>query len=125
MAKLIYNDKVYTSFFDAVDKYVLHDRQVSIAISSKPTFKGSTFEQLAPPRWLRDGYKKTKKITKEDFERIYYEEVLSKLDPILVYMELKGKVLLCWEKRGYFCHRHLVMKWLKESLGEESIGGEL
>ena len=35
MAKLIYNDKVYTSFFSAVDKYVMTNRQVSIGVVSK------------------------------------------------------------------------------------------
>jgi hypothetical protein len=26
---------------------------------------------------------------------------------------------LCWEKKGKFCHRHLVAKWFKEKLGIE------
>jgi uncharacterized protein (DUF488 family) len=30
-----------------------------------------------------------------------------------VAQALEGKVLLCYEKSGDFCHRHLVAEWLR------------
>ena len=96
----------------------------ALAIWAPGTFKGSTYESLAPSRELKDAYR-TEEITAKQFEEIYYETVLSKLDPLTVYNDLKGKILCCWETRRQFCHRHLVIKWLKEELGDNVIGGEL
>lgn len=124
MAKLIYNDKIYTSFFNAVDRYVMLDRQVSIALSSPRSYKGSHCRLLAPTPELLKGYKNGE-ITKEQYEVIYYETTLALLNPLEIYEMLKGKVLLCWEKKGVFCHRHLVIRWLRDNLGEGVIGGEL
>ncbi len=36
-------------------------------------------------------------------------------DPIKVGKELQGMILLCYEKTGDFCHRHLVAEWLREA----------
>ena len=49
----------------------------------------------------------------------YYKQVLSKLDPQLVYNDLKYDVLLCYEEGTEFCHRHLVAEWLNLLLDVE------
>ena len=61
------------------------------------------------------------------YTRRYQAEVLDKLDPVAVVMDLdrlcylpEGPVeaiLLCWEPPGAFCHRRLVAEWLERSLG--------
>ena len=56
-------------------------------------------------------------ITKEAYTQRYYNETLSKLDPQKVYNDLDGKILLCHEPPGAFCHRQLVARWLESSLG--------
>jgi hypothetical protein len=38
------------------------------------------------------------------------------LNPVRVADELEGKVLLCWELPGQFCHRRLVAEWLEKNL---------
>ena len=45
-----------------------------------------------------------------------FAAILSRLDPEIVAEDVKGKILLCWEKPGDFCHRRLVAEWLKEEL---------
>ena len=55
-------------------------------------------------------------ITKETYVERYYNETLSKLDPQKVYNDLDGKILLCHEPSGEFCHRRLVARWLEDSL---------
>jgi len=51
------------------------------------------------------------------FEKVYYEEVLKDLNPMKVYVDLgQNAVLLCWEKSGDFCHRHIVADWLSKAL---------
>lgn len=43
----------------------------------------------------------------------YWKQVLSKLDPLEVYNDLDGLVLLCYEKNDEFCHRHIVAEWFE------------
>ena len=58
----------------------------------------------------------------EHYERAYSFKVLRKLDANEIYKDLyelsngKDVVLLCYEKRGDFCHRHLLAKFLEEKL---------
>ena len=48
----------------------------------------------------------------------YNETVLSKLDPNKVVEELgDGAVMLCYEKPGDFCHRHLIADWIEVNTG--------
>lgn len=124
MAKTIYYDKVYTANFWTVDKHVFPNRQVSISIKTPSDFKGEYYKDLNPTDELLSDYK-SEKISWEQYTEIYYSDVLSKLDPLKVYNDLKGKVMCCWCAKGDFCHRHLVIRWLKENLGEQVVGGEL
>ncbi len=70
--------------------------------------------QLAPPRKeiLEPWY--SSKLTYKGFTELYYEHVLSKLDPHIVVEELgPDPILICYEKVGEFCHRHIVADWLR------------
>lgn len=52
------------------------------------------------------------------YKRDYAEHVLSRLKPeevVQTIMKLSGgrsAALLCWERKGANCHRHLVADWL-------------
>lgn len=124
MAKIIYNDKVYTSRFNGIDKKVLPRRQISIARGTPPDFSGDKYPSLMP-EWDLITLFKDERINVDEFKEIYYNSVLSKLEPEKVYEDLKGKVICCHESRGEFCHRKLVIEWLKDSLGEDIVGGEV
>jgi hypothetical protein len=89
---------------------------VSIAGRSPLWYTGRNYKKLAPKVWF---FKKYKLDGDEAFYREQYQkEVLDKLDPHTVYNELgENAVLLCWEKSGEFCHRHLVAEWLMKSIG--------
>ena len=58
----------------------------------------------------------------------FIEEVLDKLDPEQVLKELEGFsgvsedniILLCYEKTGTFCHRHLVADWLNQNIKRDN-----
>lgn len=48
----------------------------------------------------------------------YNETVLSKLNPEKVVEELgDNAVMLCYEKPGDFCHRHLIADWIVKNTG--------
>lgn len=76
-------------------------------------YKGRRYMKLAPSWDLI-------KIKDQNiYRRLYYEEVLSKLDPHQVYEDLGGPdaIMLCWESPGKFCHRRIVAEWMGNALG--------
>lgn len=121
---VIDNNKIYTSYFAVVDRYVGSSRQVSIALSTPKGFKGSYFLKLAPTWEILSKYK-AKQISESQYNVMYRDSILYKQDPREVYEALRGKVLCCWEKSGDFCHRHIVLDWLVENLGPNILGGEI
>jgi hypothetical protein len=73
-------------------------------------YTGALYKKLAPP-W------EIVKIENEaTFRRLYHEMVLYHLNPVHVADDLEGKVLLCWELPGQFCHRRQVAEWLEKNL---------
>ena len=53
-------------------------------------------------------------MTDEGEYRRRFARILEKLDVQEVARQLgREAVLLCWEKEGEFCHRHLVADWLR------------
>ena len=114
----------YTSSFDKVKDLIEmgYENFISIAGKTPDWFlekigKDSRFKKLnciAPKYSWRKEWKDGK-LTNEDYEKLYKETVLDKLD----YKELKtsfgwNPVFLCYENSNEFCHRHLFAKWLKE-----------
>lgn len=100
----------------------LKDIEFPIAICGKsPAFyKGPEYKKLAPKYWFFMEYKNGK-ISKETYTEYYYKEVLNKLNPIDVVNDLTKIyntdkfTLLCYEKVGDFCHRHIVADWLTKN----------
>lgn len=68
---------------------------------------------LAPSGELLKAYK-AGEVSKEQYTETFNEQ-LSRLDAQQVGEELEGKILLCYEKAGDFCHRHLVADWLRQN----------
>jgi len=91
---------------------------VSIAGKSPAWYAGKQYKKLAPKYWFFKKYK-------DDVDKGFYiehfkKEVLETLDPQKIYEELgENAILLCWEKPGEFCHRHLVSEWLSKELNIE------
>lgn len=92
-------------------------KAVAISRSQPRGWTGCVFEPLAPS-WRLVQMAKSGAIDEGEYTRRYREEVLSKLDPARVYVDLgEAAVLLCWERPGAFCHRRLVAEWFEEMLG--------
>jgi len=106
-----------TSYFSKLSKLDKnYSNIVSIAAKCPDFYKGREYKKLAPKYWF---FKKYKEDGDSDFYIEQYEkEVLGPLDPREVYKELgEDAVLLCWENKDKFCHRHLVAEWLSNNLG--------
>ena len=111
---------IYTSYFGNVKNILKNNptiELISIARVTLTYFKGIKFSFLAPSYQLLSRYK-TGNITSLEYEEIYFKETLSKINREKFIEEHKSKysnsVLLCYERRDAFCHRHLVSKYLKE-----------
>jgi hypothetical protein len=93
---------------------------ISIANSQPENRNNPVYEPLQPGWDLVNGWK-AGIISDAVYTRLYKQQ-LAKLDANQVYTDLCAlvngnvPVLLCWCKKGTFCHRYLVTEWLKENL---------
>jgi len=101
-----------TSYF----KYYTGDNGVAICIYPPVDWSGCRYPALEPERQAFYAIKNGQ-ITQEQYEKLYRENVLARLNPQDIYNMFKNNVLLCWEDSGVFCHRRIVAKWLYETLG--------
>ena len=104
---------IYTSYYG---KYK-GTQGVAISRTIPYGYKCEVYKPLAPTRRLLQWFSETDKglDAQEQYRQIYYQDVLNHLNPDEVYRALDGKVLLCYEKTGVFCHRHLVAEWLNKN----------
>ena len=114
-----------TSYFAKL-KYIEHP--VSIAGWSPNFYTGPKYTKLSPKKewffkWkeLKNSGQYSDEVIKDAYIKKYNETVLNLLDPHQVYEELcsiygtDDITLLCYEKPGDFCHRHLVAEWLNNA----------
>jgi hypothetical protein len=106
---------IYTSYFAFV-KNIPTEYLVAVAGGVPDGFTGARYRALAPKYdWWREWHDKN--LSNEWYTQKYYETVLSKLNPVDVLRDLDGKIILCWEKPGVFCHRNLIAEWLIKNTG--------
>ena len=115
-------DKVfadYTSYYANVKRLPREVVPISIAGKAPDGWKGLEYKKLAPKWWF---FKEWKKNHDNDYYiRNFKKEVLDKLDPNAIWKELRklsngsSFALICYEKPGDFCHRHLVADWFKKN----------
>ena len=108
---------IYTSYF--AGKRYANEQVISIARKTPVSIVVPVYNDLAPAFELVQDYKKNHDQSK--YVLRYTIEVLSKLDPFKVVRDLDNKVMLCYEKPGAFCHRHIVAKWLNVYTGIEIV----
>ena len=117
--------KIYTTYFSKIRLLPGDVVPISISMKSPDWYKGLEYKKLAPKfnffmEWKRNknnGY----------YIDHYYSEVLNKLNPEKVIEdlinlipsdhEINGIALVCYEKPGIFCHRHIVAHWLIKNIG--------
>jgi len=114
--------KIYTSYYGNMRKL---DRAgilpISISLGVPGWFKGSKLSYLAPTRKMLDP-----EMSEEEYIKLY-KGILGRIKVETLREDIsnltRGKdvdiALLCWEKPGDFCHRHLFAEWMKEQTGYE------
>ena len=110
---------IYTSYFAKLSKLPANITPIAICGKSPEWYKGIQYKKLAPKWSFFSVWKQTH--DNEYYIKHFNEEVLNTLNVETVIKELyslAGKnqdtdiVLICYEKPGDFCHRHLVADWL-------------
>ena len=122
--------KLYTSYFARVKKLqeAGYNNLVCVAGYAPKFFydipDARFIPELAPKRcWWRIWHDKFKDNPNspesiEWYTNIYRDTVLSNLNPTNVVGELgDNAVMLCYEKPGDFCHRHLIADWISKNTG--------
>jgi uncharacterized protein YeaO (DUF488 family) len=108
---------IYTSYFAVARNIPISIAQVSIAAKAPDGFAGIQYKKLAPSWSIYKEYKESGDTTR--YTKRYTEEILGNLKQDDVIEDLSkftstyNVVLLCYEKTGSFCHRHIVSEWLE------------
>ena len=88
-------------------------------------FTGNAYTKLAPKKeFWQTWHNNIGKINEEEnnkfYMKEYYKNVLLKLNSKEIIKELSdygnNVILLCYEDKDDFCHRHLVATWLEKKL---------
>lgn len=104
---------ILTSYFAKYRAFPADKEPVCIARWAPKATHYPVLMHLAPSLELLKSYKQS--LINEQQYTEQFNEQLSRLDPKQVGEELEGKILLCYEKTGSFCHRHLVAEWLRNA----------
>lgn len=114
---------IYTSYFANVNKIPPNIVPISISRWSPKWLSWVlSFKDLAPSKEIVTECKSVGMDSNEYTVR-YTSEVLNNLDAKDILYRLsslsngKDIALLCYERPGDMCHRHLVAKWLEQDLG--------
>lgn len=124
---------VYTSYFDKLEDLPTNVIPVSICGAAPEWYKGAQYRKLAPRLAFFQEWKKNH--DNDYYIEHFQSEVICKLSFSRVLADLQLKIpyeirekmcsdvfnnkdvhiaLICYEKPGEFCHRHLVADWFKE-----------
>ncbi len=113
--------KIYTSYYGNLRKLNANNIvPIGISLYTPRYVKVSSIRYVAPHKAMLFGG-----LTKEEYTKLYYKDILSKVDPkrfledVKMLSQGKDVALLCYEKIGDFCHRHLLADWLKKELNIE------
>ena len=108
--------KVYTSYFAKVKEIEKRGiMPINIALYPPRFFFGKSIRYVAPSRSI---LKDTR--SDEEYIRRYKAEILANLDVKRLVADLealsggKDVALLCYEKPGDLCHRHLLADYMNE-----------
>lgn len=117
--------KLYTSYFAKVKQLQESGFNNLVCVAGyAPKFFYDTpnarfYPDLAPRKeWFWEW--KNGHLSNDWYIEKYNETVLSKLNPEKVVEDLgDNAVMLCYEKPGDFCHRHIIADWLHKNTGIE------
>ena len=98
-----------------------HYLKVSISLFRPKEFNGIQINSFAPTKELLSDYKNG--LSEEEYETRYREQI-NKLSDIYAFFKIMAQqangrdiLLLCYEKKNAFCHRHILSDIIFERYG--------
>lgn len=108
----------YTKASRLSNKYYL---KVSISLIRPRDFDGMHIQSFAPSKQLLEDYKNG--LSPEEYETRFREQI-DQLNDIYAFFKIMAKqakgrniLLLCYEKKNAFCHRHILSDIIYERYG--------
>ena len=118
---------IFTSYFGNWRKFLGNDlTPISIAKFSPNYVNYKELKLLAPTNDLLHKWRRNS-ISEEQYKKEFFELLSSKsrirnIEEVLIKLDSKGLyVLLCYEKPGEFCHRHLLPEFTSKYLSHLNI----
>ena len=113
---------IYTGNYKNCDSSKYKTYSISGDRGKSVNYNGECYPALAPKLlFWKIWHDNIGKISEEENNKYYVEEywkqVLSKLNPEEIYVNLDNSILLCYENNLEFCHRHIVAAWFEIMLG--------
>ena len=106
---------IFTSYYSNSRNFPTGVKTISISIFPPKWFKADISGiELAPSKELLLATKRGE-VSNAEYEEIYIRETLSSLNPKDIYRKYNGGVFLCYETPEDFCHRQIVLRWLREA----------
>ena len=113
---------IYTTNYTKASRLsIKHYLKVSISLFRPKEFNGMQIISFAPTKELLADYKNG--LSEEKYETRYREQI-NKLNDIHALFEIMAKqakgrdiLLLCYEKKNAFCHRHILSDIIFERYG--------
>ena len=114
---------IYTGYYARLKKYEEAGlTSISIAGKAPEFYKGIQYKVFAPS-WDIFSKWKSGEINNFQYTDRFNQEILGKLNKEDVRTFLDSFetdiILLCYEKSGDFCHRHIVADWIESELGKQ------
>ena len=114
---------IYTGYYAKLKKYQEAGlTPISIAGKAPNFYSGIQYKKFAPS-WDIFSKWKSGEIDNFQYTERFNQEILGKLDKEEVKTFLNSFetdiILLCYEKSGDFCHRHIVANWIETELNEQ------
>lgn len=111
--------RIFTSFFGRTAQLQRSGIvPIGIALWLPRWYSGKSMRSVVPTAYMVKG-----DITQERYVELYNREILGRLrvedvvSEIETLSEGRDVALLCYEKPGDFCHRHLLADWLTRESG--------
>lgn len=123
--------KISTSYISKINKIKeLGMVPVSVTRFLPETLKVENIPELSPESIILFRYKRDHNVSKftESFKlqlsKLNKEKIINKLEDISQKNDNADIVLVCYEKKGDFCHRHILAEWLGSDYNIEELSFE-
>ena len=112
---------IYTSYFANIKNLEENDLiPIAICGGIPEGYHGRWYKKVAPSWSIYSEYKDSG--DSDRYTKRFLSEILAKRNPQQVYQDLynladetSNFAMICYEKPGDFCHRHLVAEWLTKA----------